>query len=177
MLIKSTDTQTGQTHTLNWPLTFLWLLLDLDYDFQIRNWHFMHIMLHWLGWETKKRLTFNLSLFPIIRSINFNILVTKDAHLFWHCFLKFMVEQAFVHSALSHLSLQTQKNKTHVKHWQINSGESGDIRCFMFTHQHIGPRLLLLKAAVWSNPVVLTHSCQSNQPAPSSKVKVSLFVT
>lgn len=59
--------------------------------------------------QNKKLLTFplNLCLHCIIIHLISIISITIDVpHLFWHCFLEFMVEQAFVHSALSHLGLQ-----------------------------------------------------------------------
>lgn len=163
MLIKYTDTQKGQRHSLNWPPTFLWILLDYDFgsDTTLPHWHFMHKLLHWTGWETKQKLLMfpiNLHLHCIIMRLIPIISITVDvAHLFWHCFFKFMVEQAFVHSALSHLGLQ-KKNIHKTLSRSTERYSTLHVHTYqMCTHQHIGPHLLH-KAAMWSNPVILTQS-------------------
>lgn len=104
----------------------------------------LHLHLHWII----------MCLIPIIS------ITTHVPHLFWHRFLKFMVEQAFVHSAFSHLGLKKSNKSNKMFSIGRSTGRYSTLHvhtCDMCTHQHIGPHLLH-KAAMWSNPVILTHS-------------------
>lgn len=75
--------------------------------------------------------------------------MTHVTHLFGHGLFKFVIEQTFVHPALSHLSLENKIMHENVLKCQIIS----TLHLRTSTHMTLNPH----KTTVWFNPVHLTH--------------------
>jgi len=143
-------TRTGQTHSLNWPPTFLCVLLDYDFSSETTLPH-RHMLLLYLNAHAvalnslrKNKQTKNVFVQFSFPSNN-HVFNSHNIHNY-RCAAPFLTLLPRIYGwtgicTLCLLPLGSEKKKKH----------------FMFTHQHIGPHLLH-KAAMWSYPVILTHS-------------------